>query len=88
MPGKGHPCCIRLSAYVHDKHNLAHNLHVGLQAAYLNRLQLVKGSAKQALKVTDQLLAARPALLPEYISIAKSTGKLSPVIAPSGLWCF
>lgn len=56
---------------------MTYNLHVGVQAAYLNRLQAAKGTAKQALKVTDQLLAARPALLPDYVSSAKSTGKLS-----------
>lgn len=66
-------------------HSLAHNLHMGVQAAYLIRLQAAKGTAKQALKVTDQLLAARPALLPDYVSIAKSTGKLSHTVMLYGL---
>lgn len=47
-------------------------MHV--QAAYLSKLKMAKGSAKQVLKVTDHLLQARPALLPDYIVVAKSTG--------------
>lgn len=47
---------------------------MSLQATYLDRLQSMSGIAKQVLKVTDHLLQARPALLADYISIAKSTG--------------
>ena len=60
---------------------------VGAQAAYLNKLQMAKGTAKHVLKVTDHLLQARAALLPDYISIAKSTGRLHHTVRTFLVFC-